>query len=300
MDPLTPECRLLCASAAAYGIQADGSLQQIEPYFTSAGFLNTPTPFAAGVDDIDSCLVGTNQDGVIVAFRGTLPPHHADPRVLLDWLNDADSLPTSVPEVSGTVHLGFWKSLSDLWTPAVGEIRRQMSRPDGSLRPLYLTGHSKGGALAYLAAMRLLREESIRPTGVITYASPHAGDEDFAEAYEALNIPSVRYEYQDDLVPHVPPSAPFLEILRKIPEFGRLLGPLADFDYRPVGVLRYIDWDGAIVADSSVLERKRFERLLELFLLLRFERIGADHSSSCGGGYMTAVCPSGVCSRPGA
>jgi hypothetical protein len=299
MNTLSPDCRFLCASAAAYGIQWDGSLQSTEPYYSRVGFEADPVVFAAGVDSIDGCLVGTNQDGVMVAFRGTLPPNHASLAVLLDWLNDADSFPAVAPGIPGAVHLGFWKALMSLWVPVLAEIRRQATRPDGSLRPIYLTGHSKGGALACLAAMQLVRVENLRPAGVITFASPHAGDEDFATAYDAAGISSLRYEFQDDVVPHVPPSAPFLEILRKIPLTGRWLDPIAGFDYRPVGTLRFVDWSGAIVGDSGALERQRFEKLLEHFLLLEEVRIAEDHFSTCGGGYMTYICPTGVCPAAG-
>ena len=295
MDTLTTECRLLCASTAAYGIQADGTLQRHSPYYDAAGFESPPIPLVAGVDDIDACLVGTNADGVVVAFRGTLPPHHAHPRVLVDWLNDADTLPVEVPGIPGAVHRGFWNSLDSLWAPVVVEIVRQRRRSDGAILPVYLTGHSKGGALAHLAAMRLLRWENIHPAGVYTYASPHAGDVDFAAGYQAEGLCSVRYEYQDDLVPHVPPSAPFLEILRKIPGLGSELGPIAHFDYRPVGTLRFIDWSGTIVGDSPALEVRRLAKLLERMLLLQYARIAKDHFATCGGGYLTAVCPSGVC-----
>ena len=49
---------------------------------------------------------------------------------------------------------------------------------------LYLTGHSKGGAMANLAAMRVHAERGVKAE-VYTYAASHPGNEDFADAYDA-------------------------------------------------------------------------------------------------------------------
>jgi hypothetical protein len=65
------ECRLLCASNCAYAIHASGPLSQTQPYSDAVGFTNIPMAFVAGKDSIHACLVGTNQDGVILAFRST-------------------------------------------------------------------------------------------------------------------------------------------------------------------------------------------------------------------------------------
>lgn len=89
--------RLLCASACAYSvIEGESKLDPdaAVPYYGGVGFNEPPTAFLAGRQDIDSCIVGTPADGVVVAFRGTLPldgPFTVP--VLLDWVNDLNARP---------------------------------------------------------------------------------------------------------------------------------------------------------------------------------------------------------------
>ena len=291
----TLDCRLLCASGSAYGITSTGTFDPSAnaPFYNAVGYTAVPVPFVAGDEDIDACLVGTNGDGVILAFRGTLPPYPVTVASLLDWMSDFNADPISVPGIPGKVHQGFWDDLSLLWEPVLAEVKKQMSA-NGQHLPLYISGHSKGGALASLAAMRCQALEKIEPAGVYTYASPLTGDLDFTTAYNAV-ISDVRYEYTDDLVPHLPPTPLFADALAALPVIGKYFQSLTTWDYTSVGTLKFINWSGGIVGESLGLEWQRFKSLVELLVELDFEQIANDHSHLCGAGYMTYVCPTGVC-----
>jgi hypothetical protein len=169
---------------------------------------------------------------------------------------------------------------------------RSLQASSGGSLPVYITGHSKGGGIAHLAAMRL-NAAGILPTEVYTYAAPRAGDEAFAAAYNHA-ISAFRYEYADDIVPHLPPDIDFLNALKNIPVIGKYFNELPSFDYADVGTLRFIDWNGQIVGDSVLLEAERVVRLSLLIVTGKFSQIVGDHSSGCGNGYMTVTCP-GVC-----
>lgn len=294
----TLDCRLLSASVSAYYITPDGTFDPATsaPYYDAVGYQSPPVPFVAGDDDIDACLVGTNGDGVVLAFRGTLPPVPVTIASLLDWMGDFTADPISVEGIHGKVHQGFWDDLSLMWEPVLAEVKKQMAA-GGRKLPLYITGHSKGGALASLAAIRCHALEGVEPAAVYTYASPMTGDVDFATAYNAV-IADTRYEYTDDIVPHFPPSSLFIDALAALPEIGHYFKGLTTWDYTAVGTLKFINWSGQIVGDSMVLEWRRFASLTELMVEGKFEQIGDDHDSRCGGGYMTYVCPSGVCPPP--
>jgi hypothetical protein len=291
------ECRLLCASVTAYGVQNDGAIAKCQPYDQAVGFTDNPIGFAAGKDKINACLVGTNADGVLLAFRGTLPPTSADHRqTLLDWLSDLQAELIEVDGLPGRVHEGFWSALESLWPQITPEIKKRLNQGGG--KKLFITGHSKGGGMAHLAAMRLAATEGINAS-VCTFAGPHPADEDFAAAYDKV-IAATRYEYADDIVPHLPPSPAFLHMFAAIPFFGSdpdvaKIFQRVDLDYAAVGTLRFINWDGAIVGDSAMLRFTRFESLAKLIVRLGFETIVKDHASACGGGYMSAVCPTDVC-----
>jgi hypothetical protein len=300
MPAPTLEGRLLCASVCCYAITGDGVLNipATDFYATfaaGAGFAQPPVAFVGGDDLIDACLVGTLADGVVLAFRGTLPFDIHSHQTLLDWLNDFNADPVNADGYPGTVHSGFLGALTPLRDRLVAEVQRQRVGP-AAAQPLLITGHSKGGAMAPLAAWRLHTALGI-PVKVVTFAGARPGNLAFESAYDAL-IDHTRYEYADDIVPHLPPSQDgFLAVLSSLPLVGPRFAGLKRFDYKSVGTLRFIDWTGQIEGDSTSLEVERTLSLVSLIVRARFAQIGSDHAVVCGSGYMTAVCPTGVCPR---
>ena len=289
LEALNLECQLLCASVAAYGINSTGQLTPVNPYYNVIEFLAPPVVFVAGEDDIDACLVGTTIQNVIVAFRGTIPPNTHNQQSILDWISDFTDQPIAVPGITGKVHDGFWQGLSALWVPLLKEIQKQTL---ASGLPLHITGHSKGGALASLAALRLKQETGIVPA-VFTYASPHPGDIEFAKQYD-LEIPNhIRYEYGNDIVPHVVPDATFIDAIAHLPDLGKFCKGMETWNYSGVGTLKFIEWNQKQVAKaSSELHIERLVRLAGAIAEGKFEEIIAAHSAS--GGYMNGICSS-VC-----
>jgi hypothetical protein len=168
----------------------------------------------------DFALVGRVAEGIVIAFRGTLPPFDLAPNcktvtnpdilglpVLLDWGNNlrADLDPGAViggVPIGGAVHRGFAESLAGLWPGVAAKINELRGADDAP--HLYFTGHSKGGALANLAA---LCARSVWPNAIVkaaTFGAPRAGDHDFARAYQAAAIDCQRYDVPEDVVPDIP------------------------------------------------------------------------------------------------
>jgi hypothetical protein len=131
---------------------------------------------------------------------------------------------------------------------------------------------------------------------VRTFEGARPGDEAFAKAYGTLVSDAVRYEYADDLVPHLPPSDVFRGLFS-----GE--GPLRDamhlnkgLAYASVGQLKYIARDGSISSDSALLQAQRLFHLATAIATQKFKEIADDHGIDCGTGVMTTICPTGVCS----
>ena len=199
--------RLLFACRQAYG---DGIPAAGGP----VGWIAQPRAFKAksalGSGMIDRVLVGRVAEGIVVAFRGTLAPFnkadgHPPVEVALDWLNNVDMLSRTNGAYPGRVHKGFAGSVDRLWGKTEEAIRALL-KPDRKDNRLFITGHSKGGALANLAAWRALAiKELASPIRVITIAAARAGNEDFRAAIEAHGgIDGLRYETPFDVVPWVP------------------------------------------------------------------------------------------------
>lgn len=71
---------------------------------------------------------------------------------------------------------------------------------------IYLTGHSKGGALASIAAIMLRQSPTLPdPTYVCTYASAKPGNTEFRDYYNK-QVNQTSYEAYLDIIPFLPPA----------------------------------------------------------------------------------------------
>jgi hypothetical protein len=145
----------------------------------------------AGPSGRDGASIHELPDCRVLAFRGTLTEGRA---TFADWLNDFHADLISDDRFPGRVHAGFAASLTALW-PGIIDLATQ----SGDDRPLYITGHSKGGALAFLAAHLLAALDPI----CITFAAPRVGDYRFSTDYACSK--TWRYENRGDIVPRLPP-----------------------------------------------------------------------------------------------
>ena len=303
MPAPTLDGRLLCASGAAYAITGDMKTLAPDPkdvYIDGAGFVQPPSVFVAGPDSIDGCLVGRIEDGLVLAFRGTMPLDLAEPPSIVDWAGDFDAQPVTVAGFPGCVHAGFSGAVTALWPRITDELERQATGAPADL-PILVTGHSKGGAMAALAAWALSQTAGLPRLKVVTFAAAKPADKDFHTAYTAAGIDHTRYEYNIDVVPHLPlADSGLLHALSKlplegIPGFKDLLGDLKRFDYVPVGSLRYIESDGQIADESYGLWARRETTLAWEIARFQLLQIVANHAIGCGSGYMSAIAPTGVC-----
>src|SRR5271165_2155140 len=118
-------CTLLCASGAAYDINPATSQYTADPVFSKAvAYSATPTPISA--DTINACLVGQNANGIIIAFRGTLPP--TEPDSLMDWLQDLFVEPVAFKGLPGEVHEGFLDAVNAILPQVVGAVSSRVQQ----------------------------------------------------------------------------------------------------------------------------------------------------------------------------
>jgi hypothetical protein len=164
----------------------------------------------------------------VLAFRGT--------DSFDTWLTDFNVIQVQDESYPGKVHRGFATALGLMW-PGLKE-----RLPAG--RPVWVAGHSLGGALATLAGVRLLAEGYAVPA-VYTYGSPRVGDLDFYTGYRPVNY---RVVNNDDLVPHVPLETMILAVR----PFG-----LRQFTYKHVGTLEYLDRHGKLGEGMSDWDAKK-------------------------------------------
>ena len=156
-------------------------------------------------------IVIQHQNYVVAAFRGT--------DELVDWLDNFKAF--SIKGPLGNVHSGFYNALLDVWErQEMWSYIQQLRERDTDLdytevpiwlkglkkpkRPLWLTGHSLGCAMATLAAA-WLAERKIPFSGAYTFGQPRVGDDNFQIAFDTKLIKRFfRFQNNNDIVTRAP------------------------------------------------------------------------------------------------
>lgn len=154
--------------------------------------------------------VGTDAKNIVCAFRGSEAPTSIDG--LKDWfLTNANNL-LVLPQgqagsdfvaagVGARFHRGFLEALESVWHPLLKAVESEYS---SSERPIWLCGHSLGGALALLAAWRLERH-GLPVHQVYTFGAPMIGNAAAAKAFhDGFKGRVFRYIDVKDIVPKLP------------------------------------------------------------------------------------------------
>jgi len=154
--------------------------------------------------------VASDDNNIIVAFRGTEAPNSLEG--LKDWLlTDALSL-LIVPEgrlgtdlaaagVGARFHQGFVNAIADIWEPTRQAVEEELRASD---RPLWVTGHSLGGALALLAGW-LFTRKMISVCEIVTFGAPMIGNQAAVDAFDREFAGKIhRYVNAPDPVPRLP------------------------------------------------------------------------------------------------
>jgi predicted lipase len=148
--------------------------------------------------------VNENDRRILVVFEGSFDAQDwlvTNIRVKLTNLR----LPNKNYEDRIQVHTGFQES----YLAVSGDLMKVVQELVIELYPDYdvvVLGHSLGGSMSTLFAMHL-REHLNFPTSrmqVYTYGQPRVGNNHFANYYNSLDIPTVRFVNEKDIVPHIP------------------------------------------------------------------------------------------------
>jgi triacylglycerol lipase len=176
------------AALLAYSTEAD-----VKAAFNSAG-VSGDLAYFHGVHSTQAYVMSM-PDAIVLAFRGTQVDTFWSS--VLDFTVDAQFLPVADSH-GDLVHAGFLSALAEVWTHVAAHLEaEQAKRP----RPLWITGHSLGAALATLAANLCSEDATFRLQGVYTFGSPRVGDSGFGAN---IRVPVFRFRNDSDIVPHLP------------------------------------------------------------------------------------------------
>jgi len=162
------------------------------------------------------CCTLEYPEGLLLAFRGT--------ESLKDWKMNLKFPGHSTPD--GEVHSGFWDALQSLWTQfpkTYSELERHQLKDKPvkpclktalqsqleNQTPIYICGHSLGGAMALLAGFQMQRWKLPgNVKGVYTWGQPRAAKESWIEKLIAeASFPVFLHFNVEDVVPRLPPCS---------------------------------------------------------------------------------------------
>lgn len=176
-------------------------------------------------------MVMSNDRFVIVTFRGTQWVGD-DP---LDWASNTAFLagpgpilgvpvPWSLPGV--LMHGGWLIAVEKIYSELLDYINKHQT----ANQPLWIAGHSLGGALATIAAFKLHSQGDAVVQGVNTYGAPPVGSFRIFSAYAAQDLQRRTRRWVNN----------------------RDIGPMINVGYTHVGSKTFIDANGVIDPDSLV------------------------------------------------
>ena len=124
-----------------------------------------------------------NKERITVAFRGTEPTEKSDIFADLEATHERG------------FHEGFYEEYEKLELKVHGEVALLMGRKK---RPVYVTGHSLGAAIASIFCFHYPTAEALYTYGCPRNATPSKGKE--------LKVPHYRCVNNNDIVPSMPPA----------------------------------------------------------------------------------------------
>jgi len=186
------------------------------------GGLTTHKPTILHGSKTSVACIAPYPDRNIVAYMGTKTQFNTIDNAIAsgkDWTQNFEARPVSFKLASeqlgqghpqnvdkdnlgGLVHKGFLEELDAVQDQVVATLLKP--ERGGRSRPVFVTGHSQGGAEAALATRALLAG-GFPVVSTYTFAAPRPGDSEFTQCIPAT-LPVHRIEFGDDIVPHLPPS----------------------------------------------------------------------------------------------
>lgn len=154
-------------------------------------------------------IIVKSEQFVAVAFRGT------EANRFKDIKHDAQAGLVSCNASGGRVHEGFQKSYESIEDQIIEVLS------DDALKslPLFITGHSLGGALAIIATKRLQHDGGI--AACYTFGGPRVGDEDWVKE---IKSPVYRLVNAADAVTMLPPNGVVVSSLSFLAGFIPVIG----------------------------------------------------------------------------
>ena len=173
------------------------SIRNAQSLALASSWAYTKSPTVVGPKSDDQAIFFDAGPAYVLAFMGT--------RDLRQWLLDFKALQRKIP--GGKAHDGLCHGMDDLIENIFATVKAAPGLILNSApvpKPLFITGHSRGGGLAELCAY-LFVKQGLPVRAVYTYGGMRWANHSLAGAYnELLGDRTWRIVLPFDIVPHMP------------------------------------------------------------------------------------------------
>ena len=208
-------------------------------------------------NDGTQAILVKNDKHIVLAFRGT------EKTCIKDIRTDCKAVITSC-DSGGNIHSGF----SEAFEKVQRKIETALDKKEVPKKPLFITGHSLGGALATIAAKKITHKWG--NAACYTFGSPRVGDEEWISN---IKTPMYRLVNSADCVTMFPPSKEVIDSLSWLSGFIPKVGTsirkylLSKFGgYSHCGNMRYL---------TNAIKRGDYQKVKLLYSVTWFRRIKA-------------------------
>lgn len=156
------------------------------------------------------CFLVEKTDHIVLCFRGTSSMKDALTDLKIRKVKEDDK------GRNIKIHQGFAQAINYVWEEILDAVKDLDTHND-----IFVCGHSLGGALSKLAALRLTKEGHCIG-GVYTFGAPRIGNKNYADHYEKyLGLQTFLLINNKDIIPQIPPNIlGFRHVGAEIKHFG--------------------------------------------------------------------------------
>lgn len=152
------------------------------------------TEFTPIQHDTMYVVVASNDEALVIAFRGT------NPTEIEDWIVDADARP--ILTAHGNIHSGFYRTMQSM-KPSID---KALKTHGADRKHVWIAGHSLGGALAVCYAYGHMLNGTLEPKGIFTFGQPKVAGGSLASYLNGrAQGRYIRFVNGADVVARIPP-----------------------------------------------------------------------------------------------
>jgi len=203
--------------------------EEAERLVTELDLLNAELIETFDSNGTQAILISTNKF-IALAFRGT------ESTSIKDIKSDVKATKVTC-DSGGMVHSGFKQAYEEI---AI-DVQARLNQEDLKDKPLFITGHSLGGALATIASKKISHIGGI--SACYTFGSPRVGDADWVSD---IKTPVYRLVNSADCVTMMPPSDEIISFIGWLLKWSRIGESIRNFlltkfgGYLHGGNMRYL------------------------------------------------------------